>query len=397
MALVLGLMLCSERVEAQQLSKRERNEFLYQAESANTTGRGNIWAHGRALFFIWDADNTRQNPQPVIRLFPELRLDVGIADFICASVESRPLSYPFDGKLQFGFVSAGIKATLPTNKDLRLQGGAVEVRYRHSFLKNFQSPGGYRSGGTGFSPEGFFFEGGSIEATALYELDLLCRSSLLPFRVILNNGMRIPLQASFREFSQYTLRAAALYNHAGFDAFIEYSFEGFIHSGMGPKKFKSLWGSPRVWEVHWSENPMYLTPGLKVRYANGWVLTAMAPLLLSRNQGSDMTYGGNTNKLRNDFPDEGLRGISSPFDPWFTKWKIVGQMTVPLRFKHTAAEMRRGFLLQKNDTQGKRIDIDLRLNQLREQSEPSADQQQQRQQRLEEIRQRREKALEEED
>jgi hypothetical protein len=141
---------------------------------------------------------------------------------------------------------------------------------------------------------------------------------------------------------------------------------------------------------------MYLTPGLKVRYANGWVLSALAPLLLSRNQGSDMTYGGNTNKLRDDFPDEELRGISSPFDPWFTKWKVIGQITVPLRFKHTAAEMRRGFLLQKNNTQSKRIDIDLRLNQLKQQSEPPPSQQQERQQRLEEIRQRRQKALEEE-
>lgn len=64
-------------------------------------------------------------------------------------------------------------------------------------------------------------------------------------------------------------------------------------------------------------------------------------------------------------------GITDPFDPWFAKWKVVGQISFPIRYRQTGAEMRRSFLLMKNRRRGKKIDIDERLKTLEEEQEPS--------------------------
>jgi hypothetical protein len=131
------------------------------------------------------------------------------------------------------------------------------------------------------------------------------------------------------------------------------------------------------------------------------------PLLLSKNQGSDMTYGGDYQRLWEDFPDEKMRGVKDPFDPWFARWKIVGEISLPLRFRQTGSEMRRAFLLMKNRGGGTKIDIDERLDALKEgrgdegntteeeAEEKESQEEKDRHRRLERIRKRKEKIREE--
>jgi hypothetical protein len=132
---------------------------------------------------------------------------------------------------------------------------------------------------------------------------------------------------------------------------------------MQPKKFTfdiNGDGIVDVWEVAFMENPMFITPGGRIRYQNGVTLFCCVPLLLSQNVGSDMTMKSE-NAIHENFPLESARGITMGFDPWYTKWKIVAAISFPLIFRQTSAEMIRNFTLLKNQKSATRIDIDERL------------------------------------
>jgi hypothetical protein len=99
------------------------------------------------------------------------------------------------------------------------------------------------------------------------------------------------------------------------------------------------------------------------------------------------------NNARNpgdQFYDEHTRGLTDPFDPWFAKWKIIGEISIPVFYKQTGAEMMRNFLLLKNRKEKQKIDIDERLRRFEEQNDSLRTDDADRKRRLEEIRKRRE-------
>jgi hypothetical protein len=149
-------------------------------------------------------------------------------------------------------------------------------------------------------------------------------------------------------------------------------------------------------EVYFWENPMYITLGGRIRYENGMTLSGFVPLLVSANVGSSMTTADElavTNsqiKPGDPFYGEHLRGITDPFDPWFAKWKIVAELSFPILYRQTGAEMMRNFLLLKNRKEGEKIDIDERLKKFEVQKDSLGGEDSDKKKRLEEIRKRRE-------
>ena len=148
-------------------------------------------------------------------------------------------------------------------------------------------------------------------------------------------------------------------------------------------------------EVHFWENPMYVSLGGRIRYDNGVTLFACVPFLVSSNVGSAMTTADKVllNQSRepgSKYYDENKRGLTDPFDPWFAKWKIVGELSIPVFYRQTGSEMMRNFLLLKNRKEGKKIDIDQRLKQVESRGDSLQNDRSDAQRRLEEIRKRRE-------
>jgi len=238
------------------------------------------------------------------------------------------------------------------------------IEYSRNLTENFPSLGGYRLAGTGFSPEGFVFSGNDLTIKGMYDLDLIVVNSKTAFKIMANLGAQFHLDPVFIEYSEYLAGVGISYSTGTTDFFIEYSLKAFFNKGTDPKKFSFDWGwgNTKIWEVAFTENPAYLTIGGRINYPRGLILYAAVPLLLSTNKGSDITYGGNTNKLQAVFPDEKERGITDPFDPWYAKWKVVAGMSYSIRYRQTSSELKRAFLLMKNSTDRKKIDIDQKLN-----------------------------------
>ncbi len=153
---------------------------------------------------------------------------------------------------------------------------------------------------------------------------------------------------------------------------------------------KNKGGGGEFFWIAFSENPMYLTPGGRFRYPNGILLHASIPILLSTNWGSTKKRGPvDLESYPEERPPEGI-GVGSihGFDPWFAKWRVVLSVTIPLRYRHTAAEMRRSFLLQKNRKRNPTFDLEKRLSDPPVQAEDESESDTQR--RLERIRKQRE-------
>jgi hypothetical protein len=373
--------------------KRSRGEGLYKTINANTIGEGNIWIGFKAVGFLWDSDPSEENyPSPFA--FPELKAEFGILDFLSMHFESRVLTYGW----KFDWVSIGSKFTILDNKDIRLHTIGLKLDYQHRFLKNFGSSiaGYHNSDGTGFCPEGFIIRGGNIKLSVLYDIDLLSKFSRLPLKICTNLGINYPVSREFYDYSQYMVNFGLIYVGLTADVFIEYSLQAFAQTNDGYKKFDFYWPGwhnpanlHKVWEVAFSENPMHLSIGGRVRYANGLVLYGVVPLLLSRNKGSAMTDEDRKGLKQGKFPDEILRGITDPFDPWYPRWKIILEISYPIRYKRTSSEMYRNYILLKNRKNKIKIDIDERIElKIKEHDE---DEEKDAMRRLEEIKKRREK------
>lgn len=371
--------------------KRSRGAGLYKCQSANTIGAGNIWVGFRALGFLWDSEPEDDNrPEPFA--FPEFRAEVGIFNLASVYLESRVLTYGYT----YDWLAIGSKFTFLKNKDLRFQNVGLLIEYKHRFLgdKFRTSIAGFQnSNGTGFSPEGFIVKGGNLTVLALYDLDFIDRFSWLPIKVYANVGARIFFDKEFFDYSQYLIHVGTAFVGLGFDVFVEYSLEGFGSTSSDPKKFSFSWpgwgGGSKTWEVAFPENPMYLTLGGRIRYPNGIVLYGAVPLLISQNKGSTTAHVGKQ-KIAALFPEEGKRGIDNGFDPWYAKWKIILQVTYPIRYKQTGSEMRRNFLLLKNRKERKKIDIDERINIEESESKEKKEKEKDKKRRLEDIKKRKE-------
>jgi hypothetical protein len=374
--------------------RRMRSEGLSVTESANTPGRGNLWCETMVTAFIWDSERdsaTGKPARPLPQGFFNSRMRIGLFDIAAMELGAQAPTFLYGSHPGIGVISGALKLTIPNNQGLRFLGGAALVRYRHSLLDQMNSLGGYRRGGTGFSPAGVFTEGPAIECKGLFDMDVLAKISQLPLKLMVNAGARIPLDAQWRAFSQYLVSAGIAYAGLSFDAFVEYSLEAFFHDNTRPKQFAFDWGwgQEKVWEVAFSENPMYLLFGGRYRYDNGVCLALTVPLLISANVGSTHEHSGG--QIRDMFPAEYQRGVTDGFDPWFAQWQIIARLSFPLRYKQTAAEMHRSFLLMKNQRGGAKIDIDKRLQMLEERDENDEEESdEEKQRRLEEIRKRRE-------
>ncbi|MDD5675635.1 MAG: hypothetical protein PHC61_15810 [Chitinivibrionales bacterium] len=378
--------------------KRSRGEGLFDCASATTIGRGNISLTTRAIGFIWDNVDTLSHGGKGaslfsnIRGFPEVSFEWGLFDFLSLYGESRIVTFSFAP----GYFTGGVKATLPNTKELRLNGAGIALAYRYKPPEGPPGIGSFRTDDFKIGPEGLLIYGSSVEGKALYELDLIRKISWLPIKFMADLGLRLPLNTAYLNYSQYLFSAGIEWTGVESDFFVEYSLEGLVNKNMTPKKFNfTMLGhhSPDAWEIAFSENPMYVTPGARVRYPSGITIFGCVPLLLSTNSGSDMsTRNVDSRVWLPQFPDEQARGITASFEPWYIKWKIVGGITFPLRFRQTSMEMIRNFTLLKNKKSAKRIDIDERLKAL-ESTVPQDSAQIQRQdaqKRLDEINKQRE-------
>lgn len=389
-----AIVLClSVHPVSAQAEKRGRGEGLYQCASANVPGTRDIWASLMGVGYIWDNTISGQDALPIIGA--NIEGEIGILNSASLLIGSRALEY----NSNFGNVYGGFKLTIPNNKDLRINGIGLEARYIHNVADNIRkSIAGFRSGGTGFFPEGFQVQGGNIQLKLLYDLDLISKISWLPLKLMFNAGIRVPLDLTYTPYSQYLVDAGLAYIGLTTDIFVEYSIEAFVNGSTEPKLFEFI---GRRWEVAFTENPMFLTVGGRLRYSSGVTLNACVPICLSQNVGSSMSTVDKQRFFPPDpkyFADEHRRGITDPFDPWYAKWKVVGWISFPLRFKLTGAEMMRNFLLLKNRSGGNKIDINERLQLFEEtgtnstisSEEKKKQEQKEKQDRLEKIRKERE-------
>jgi len=374
----------------QTMLKRARGDGLLWTEGANTPGSGNIWASSCLTGYIWDATRGDVEARPLVQGHLDTRIEAGIFNIIGAVLRVQAPAALYGSKVQCGALGGGLKATTPNNADLRFFGAGIELLYLYSMLDKFISLGGYRKNGAGFSPDGIKTPGSTCQARLLWDVDFLAKTSRLPLKIMGNAGFRIPLSSENRFLAQYLASAGIVFVGLNLEAFIEYSLEAFFNNSPAPKRFSPPWFEPRkVWEVAFAENPMYLTFGGRYRYASGVCIAAYAPLCISANRGSTMSFSGG--ELLRHYPEEARRGVTDGFDPWYAKWKVILEFSFPLRYKQTGAEMRRNFLLLKNRRGGARIDMEEKMRRLKEPTEEQKRQQdaEDRQKRLEEIEKRR--------
>lgn len=378
--------------------RRDRDNGMAAVVSSNTTGAGNSWVTLQGIGFVWADTNNIAKPF----IFGEVHSETGITNFASLIVNSRIMSYTWARWPQFGNVVIGAKLTFPDNRELRFRGYGLELKYIYNTTPNFASLAGYRVGGTGFNAEGYTVQGSNFQFKVIHDMDFISKISRLPLKIGINAGMRIPLEKEPDDnlhyiFNQYLLSAGVMWTDLGFDIFAEYSLEAF-NNLLRPVKIIGLGstkkgGQPSVMEVAFLENPMYVTLGGRIRYNNGVTLSASLPFLVSKNVGSSMTRADNSkwNTDPNAFLDEKARGINSAFDPWFAKWKIVGELSFPFLYKQTGSEMMRNFLLMKNSGRTKKIDIDEQLKTTGgAASDTTAPSEQDNKKRLEDIKKRRE-------
>jgi hypothetical protein len=380
--------------------RRSRGEGMYQFSNSNTEGVGNWWVTLRGTGFIWankilDTTKADNIDKPGIFPFGEITTGTGITNFTSFFLESRVLSYTWDNWFQFGSIALGGKVTLPNNKELRFQGHGLMVKYIWNNAINFPSLAGFRAGATGFTPEGYLVEGGNLEIKYLNDYDFLALLSWLPLKAGFNAGVRIPFKKAEYVFPQYLFCANISFFGLGYDFYAEYSIEA-LNNISAPKQIVGLSSvSTKKIEIAFSENPMYLTLGGRIRYDNGVALSLCVPFLISSNSGSAMTKEDLTALNRSGSPgtpfyEEKQRGITDPFDPWFAKWKIVAEISFPVLYKQTGSEMMRNFLLLKGSPKGKKFDIDEQLKRSNTQADSVVNAEQEKKKRLDDIKRRRE-------
>lgn len=356
---------------AQENVKLSSGEGLYHCDNSNTYGRGNIFASGFGRAFYWDNPTGSTGGYP-LKAFPSAGIDVGLLEFVDFGFYAELLSYGFKVPGNFKFK---LKATIPNNEKLRLIGFAVSGQYMRNFLDNFASFG-YRNSAVGFYPEGIMMLGNSMEVRAIADLELIQWKSFLPLKIYANLGYRFSqedqpkasltvhrvyprpdtiLNAWPASYHQYLVMAGLEYKGLTTDFFVEYSLEVFnsfedrqvivFTDGNWIKRFP----------YHFSENPMYLTPGLRVKYASGVSLMAAVPIKLSSEAGPSLKAASGSDIMKTLADPV---SITDGYSPFYADWKIAGKLTIPIHFRMVNPEITRKFLLMKNRKVRQAIDID---------------------------------------
>lgn len=348
-------------VPAQESFKLSSGEGLAFCDNANTHSKGDVWVSGFGRAFYWDNPSVAKGGFP-LKIFPCGSIDVGLMPFWDMSFSSELMTYGF--KIP-GNIRLKTKLTWPNNNKLRLLGFALSGAYTYNFLKNYASFG-FRNDIAGFYPEGVMLSGGSIEWRAIADVELIQWKSFLPLKYYLNVGYRFSLSEmptgidnnilinpDPKRYGQYLFFTGLEYKGLGTDFFVEFHAEIF-------NTLKSMqtvtWAAPlKRFPIYFSENPMFLTPGLRIKYSNGVMLMAAVPIKMSREKGYPLRSLSLTEKTS---PEAMKNGWTDGFSPFYPDWKVVGKMSIPLRFTMSNAEMIRKFLLMKNRGKKQVLDID---------------------------------------
>jgi len=369
------LLLCL--TNASGARRLARGDGLFFCENANTYGKGNVWVNGHGRAFYWD--NPGEDGFP-LKVFPAAGLDMGILPFLDFGIATDVISYGFaiPGDLMFK-----TKITWPNNTKLRLFAGAFSMFYKINFLEDYPSIGGLRTKDVGFMAEGIMYGGKSMGFRLIGDLDLVRWKSFLPLKGYLNAGYLMSLNRDISDFDQITLSAGLEFKGLATDFLVEIHGE-FLKGTTLTKGLLVRMSNGKVFRHHFSENPIYVSPGIRIKYENGLTLLAAVPLLLSKNKGL---------KIKDLIPDSHVLrygAITNGYEPFYADWKIVGKMSYPIRFKVTTAEMIREFLLLKNRKQKQAIDIDEKRG-----AGSDGKMQEEDKKRLDEIRKRREEMMRE--
>ncbi|MFH0919508.1 MAG: hypothetical protein V1913_04045 [Fibrobacterota bacterium] len=363
---VILLLMAVAILAAQDNYKFSSGEGLAFCYNANTHNKGDLWLNAFGRAFYWD------NPDPIkggfpLKIFPSGSVDYGILPYWDATFSMELLSYGFQTP---GNACLKTKVTLPNNNKLRLFGCALSAAYKYSFVNEYASIGGYRNSVVGFYAEGLMMSGSSFEWRAIADVDFIRWRSFLPLKYYLNVGYRfsmadIPGSAIVNSsvalpeplsYGQYLLFAGIEYKGLGTDFFLEFHME-ILNSFKHEQNivFFANKQNYKIFPYYFSENPMYLTPGIRIKYANGLTLMAALPITLSSEAG--IPTGPAPPSVR-DIPR--VQGLpwSDGFSPFYPDWKLVGKISFPLHFTMSNSETIRKFLLMKNRGQKQTMDID---------------------------------------
>jgi hypothetical protein len=338
--------------------KLASGEGLWFCENSDTHGKGNLWLNGFGRGFYWDNPTDSTGGGFPLKIFPCGGADFGLLPFADVGMSSELLSYGF--KIP-GNLKLRTKFTLPNNDKLRLFGAAFSATYTYNFLKEYASLG-YRNQGVGFYAEGVMYGGSSLDLKLIGDVEFIRWKSYLPLKFYLNAGYRMPLDREYAYFDQYVFASGVEYRGLTTDFFLEYQME-VLHGFASPLTvhFTDGNGNHKSFPHYFIENPMYLSPGVRIRYENGITLMAAVPIMklggikLSREVGYPLESIPGWKKI--ELQKEG-KDWTDGFSPFYADWKLVGKISFPLFFRMTNAETIRKFLLMKNKKDRQVIDID---------------------------------------
>jgi hypothetical protein len=258
---------------------------------------------------------------------------------------------------------------MPNNNKLRLFGAAFSAAYTYNLVKDYASFG-YRNDVAGFYPEGIMLSGSSFEWRAIGDVELIQWKSFLPLKFYLNLGYRFSMSEmpgatvengaivlpQPRSYGQYLFYTGLEYKGLSTDFFVEYYAEVF-NTFSSPQTV--IWvgdgGPSKRFPYYFSENPMYLTPGMRVKYSNGITLMAAIPIKMSSESGYPLRSLSREEKL---LPDAASNNWTDGYSPFYADWKVMGKISFPIHFTMSNAEMIRKFLLLKNRNKKQTMDID---------------------------------------
>lgn len=366
-----GLLWAATPAQAQ--AKRARHSGLHASEASATSGEGNLNLRLSGRTFLWD----NQAAQRIPPLLPTGELTYGWFDFLDVAGGVNAVSYV----LQPGYAYAKVKATLPAKEALRMFGISQSLEFRRQLLDFFPS-NGFREKSEGFGPEGFLFGNGapitSYRFTAAFDLEAIQISSALPFKLYANlgwegapsgyidaanaeearrNGVRAPDQS----FAKIPMSAGLELKTFATDYFAEIQAEPFqsqvtaLLTGGAGRSWTRYRVVGKTFDLHWQEAPAYAHAGARLKYANGLELMGGFSWLLSADRGPEL---GPCRAASNPCRD----GATDGYSPFFPQWKVFFEAQYPLRFRQTAGELYRGFLLRRFGDRRKRVDLEKTLD-----------------------------------
>jgi len=338
--LAVAALLFGQGVES---TKMISGTGLYWCEDASTIGKGNIIGSAFGRGFKWDEGS--------FRIFPCIGGEYGILPWLDVSLSSEILTYGWSIP---GDIRLKVKAGLPLENRLRLFNGGISATYINNLNTSFPSNGWRIEGDLGFSPEGLRYVGSFMDLMFIGDADIIAWKSFLPLKAYLNVGWRVPFSTKLDGYYQTLIRTGICYKGLITDFFIEYSLEAFQgFKGYREINFSKGSTSNYRFPYYFSENPMYITPGFRMKYSTGASITISIPVLISQEQG--YPSGSTTTDVKNQ------TGLTDGFSPFYADWKLTARLDFPFRYTPVNAEIVRKFILLKSRKTKQTIDIDEQL------------------------------------